>query len=117
MTPFLRRSQKPPGRARAAGGLAQEGHAESVNRSPMAPRRAGSRVSAASRAVNTAMIAPSAMLWNRVEGTRNRPPRARITARALKSTERVAVDAGAGDGVDLVVAGGPFLPVAGDHEE
>ena len=58
----------------------------------MAPSRAGSRVSAASRAVKTAMMAPMAMLWNKVEGTRNSPPRARMTAMALNTTERVAVE-------------------------
>jgi hypothetical protein len=33
------------------------------------------------------------MLWKSVDGTRNRPPKARITARALNRTDRVAVEA------------------------
>ena len=92
MTPLLTRSQKPPGRP-VAPVLCRKGTRRAFTRSPIAPRRAGSRVSAASRAVKTATMAPRAMLWKRVDGTRNRPPRARMTARALNSTERVAVEA------------------------
>ncbi len=85
-------SAPPPAPAAPVAFLPRNGTRSALTRSPRTPRRAGSRVSAASRAVKTAMIAPTAMLWNRVDGTRKSPPRARMTAMALNSTERVAVE-------------------------